>query len=96
MVVPCSDRIIIHTHDHHALRILRGSFGELANHKVTSSLQDFRPKLAACAAMAWDEKNRDEWAKRYLEPLVLGLYGAMGYHRVSQGSFVNVSFCMGT
>ena len=25
--------------------------------------------LSRHPAMAWDEKNRDEWAKRYLEPL---------------------------
>ena len=39
--------------------------------------------LSRHPAMAWDEKNRDDWAKRYLEPLAAladcRLRGTMGY-----------------
>ena len=28
-----------------------------------------RHRFSCLALMAWDEKNRDEWAKRYLEQL---------------------------
>ena len=51
-------------------------------------------KLAACPAMAWDEKNRDEWAKRYLERLALA--GAGRGTWVTRGVIGSCAFCVGT
>jgi hypothetical protein len=72
-------------HDHHAQgspRIPKGGFGGPLSCKPGR----FQPPVVTLSrhpAMAWDEKNRDDWAKRYLEPLAAladcRLQGAMGY-----------------